>query len=76
MNGVRCLLQKRGLSLNPILTLYYIAPASFCFLSILWLFLEKDAVLAHPMVSPVTVRFRCCCCFLQSGLKGISAVPL
>ena len=44
-------LQKRGLRLNPILTLYYIAPASFCFLSVLWLFLEKDAFLAHPMVS-------------------------
>ena len=54
VTGERHLLQKRGLSLNPILTLYYIAPASFCFLSILWIFLEKDAVLAHPMVSTLS----------------------
>ena len=50
------MLQKRGLRLNPILTLYYIAPASFCFLSVLWLFLEKDAFLAHPMVSTTTAH--------------------
>jgi len=30
---VQILLQRRGLSLNPITTMYYIAPASFLFLS-------------------------------------------
>ena len=30
---IQILLQKRGLSLNPITTMYYIAPASFLFLS-------------------------------------------
>ena len=36
-------MQRRGLSLNPITTLYYIAPASLAFLSIPWFFIEADA---------------------------------
>uniref|UniRef100_A0A7N0UCV0 Sugar phosphate transporter domain-containing protein n=1 Tax=Kalanchoe fedtschenkoi TaxID=63787 RepID=A0A7N0UCV0_KALFE len=35
------LLQKKGLSLNPITSLYYIAPCSFVFLFIPWYYLEK-----------------------------------
>lgn len=31
---IQILLQRRGLSLNPVTTMYYIAPASFAFLSI------------------------------------------
>lgn len=31
---IQILLQKRGLSLNPVTTMYYIAPASFLFLSV------------------------------------------
>lgn len=31
---IQILLQRRGLSLNPVTTMYYIAPASFTFLSI------------------------------------------
>ena len=31
---IQILLQRRGLSLNPVTTMYYIAPASFLFLSI------------------------------------------
>ncbi|CAA7391068.1 unnamed protein product [Spirodela intermedia] len=38
------LLQKRGLSLNPITTLYYIAPCSLFFLFIPWFFLEKEGL--------------------------------
>ena len=37
---VQILLQRRGLSLNPITTMYYIAPASFLFLSVPWGFIE------------------------------------
>ncbi|KAF5198035.1 Solute carrier family 35 member c2 [Thalictrum thalictroides] len=35
------LLQKKGLSLNPITSLYYIAPCSFVFLFVPWYLLEK-----------------------------------
>ncbi|KAL5712356.1 hypothetical protein ACHQM5_014542 [Ranunculus cassubicifolius] len=35
------LLQKKGLTLNPITSLYYIAPCSFVFLSVPWYLLEK-----------------------------------
>ena len=31
---IQILLQRRGLSLNPVTTMYYIAPASFVFLSV------------------------------------------
>ncbi|KAJ7973134.1 Sugar phosphate transporter domain containing protein [Quillaja saponaria] len=35
------LLQKKGLTLNPITSLYYIAPCCFVFLFVPWYFLEK-----------------------------------
>ncbi|KAJ8433432.1 hypothetical protein Cgig2_008610 [Carnegiea gigantea] len=38
------LLQKKGLSLNPITSLYYIAPCSFVFLCIPWCMLEKPSM--------------------------------
>ncbi|KAL3641858.1 hypothetical protein CASFOL_012673 [Castilleja foliolosa] len=38
------LLQKKGLTLNPITSLYYIAPCSFVFLCIPWYFLEKPGM--------------------------------
>lgn len=38
------LLQKRGLTLNPITSLYYIAPCSFLFLLPPWLLLEKPTL--------------------------------
>ncbi|GMH19789.1 hypothetical protein Nepgr_021630 [Nepenthes gracilis] len=36
------LLQKKGLTLNPITSLYYIAPCSFAFLFVPWFLLEKS----------------------------------
>lgn len=36
------LLQKKGLTLNPITSLYYIAPCSFLFLFVPWCLLEKS----------------------------------
>ncbi|PKA47387.1 putative sugar phosphate/phosphate translocator [Apostasia shenzhenica] len=38
------LLQKKGLTLNPITSLYYIAPCSFLFLFVPWYLLEQPAM--------------------------------
>lgn len=38
------LLQKKGLTLNPITSLYYIAPCSFLFLVVPWYLLEKPGM--------------------------------
>ncbi|KAI8011142.1 putative sugar phosphate/phosphate translocator [Camellia lanceoleosa] len=38
------LLQKKGLTLNPITSLYYIAPCSFVFLFVPWYFLEQPGM--------------------------------
>ncbi|KAK9282083.1 hypothetical protein L1049_004995 [Liquidambar formosana] len=38
------LLQNKGLTLNPITSLYYIAPCSFMFLFVPWYFLEKPGM--------------------------------
>ncbi|KAL5561089.1 hypothetical protein UlMin_030836 [Ulmus minor] len=38
------LLQKKGLTLNPVTTLYYIAPCSFVFLFFPWYILESPAI--------------------------------
>ncbi|KAK9145959.1 hypothetical protein Sjap_005862 [Stephania japonica] len=38
------LLQKKGLTLNPITSLYYIAPCSFLFLFVPWYLLEKPVM--------------------------------
>ncbi|KAL1807481.1 hypothetical protein ACET3Z_024471 [Daucus carota] len=38
------LLQKKGLNLNPITSLYYIAPCSFAFLFVPWYFLEQPGM--------------------------------
>ncbi|EIE22024.1 plastidic phosphate translocator-like protein [Coccomyxa subellipsoidea C-169] len=49
---VQILLQRRGLSLNPVTTMYYIAPASFAFLSIPWFFIE-----CRPLLADTTIHF-------------------
>lgn len=53
LNLVQTLIQKKGLKLNPVTTLYYLAPASFAFLSIPFLFLEYPVV-SLPRVRPPT----------------------
>ncbi|KAL0548489.1 hypothetical protein IC582_012942 [Cucumis melo] len=45
------LLQKKGLTLNPITSLYYIAPCSFVFLFVPWYLLEKPEI-----TGAVTIR--------------------
>ena len=42
------LLQKRGLKLNPITSLYYISPCCFVFLAIPWAFLELPKLMNSP----------------------------
>eukprot|EP00884_Botryococcus_braunii_P008410 jgi/Botrbrau1/17570/Bobra.0166s0017.1 len=49
---VQILLQRRGLTLNPITTMYYIAPASFMFLCVPWAFIE-----AGPLLQDTTVKY-------------------
>lgn len=48
---VQILLQKRGLTLNPITTMYYIAPASFVCLSIPWALMELPRLVEDSTVS-------------------------
>ncbi|CAM0875273.1 unnamed protein product [Alopecurus aequalis] len=43
------LLQKKGLTLNPITSLYYIAPCSFIFLFVPWYILEKPEMDVSPI---------------------------
>ncbi|KAI5083411.1 hypothetical protein GOP47_0003154 [Adiantum capillus-veneris] len=43
------LLQKKGLTLNPITSLYYIAPCSFLFLFMPWFYLEKPVMEEQKM---------------------------
>lgn len=47
---VQILLQRRGLKLNPVTTLYYIAPACFCFLLVPFAFIEAPRLMADADV--------------------------
>ncbi|CAL5425839.1 unnamed protein product [Camellia sinensis] len=51
------LLQKKGLTLNPVTSLYYIAPCSFFFLFVPWYLLEKpDMEVTQIQTGAVTIR--------------------
>jgi len=52
---VQILLQRRGLKLNPVTTLYYVAPASFVCLALPWSILEAPALL--DVMQYGTVRY-------------------
>lgn len=47
---VQILLQRRGLKLNPITTLYYIAPCCFGFLLLPFILLEAPKIMNDPSV--------------------------
>lgn len=47
---VQILLQRRGLKLNPITTLYYIAPCCFAFLLLPFVMLEAPKIMNDPSV--------------------------
>ena len=49
---VQILLQRRGLKLNPITTLYYVAPASFVFLCVPWYYFESATLLPGEVAWP------------------------
>lgn len=48
---VQLLLQSRGLKLNPVTTLYYVAPCCFAFLLLPFFFLEGPKIMADPNLS-------------------------
>lgn len=62
---VQILLTRKGLSLNPITTLYYVAPACFGFLTIPWVVLELPKVLQSDdvRVNPLVLLSNCACAF-------------
>jgi len=65
---VQILLQKRGLKLNPITTLYYVAPASGLFLMIPWSVLEAEKLwdglhTGEVSISPLILLANAACAF-------------
>ena len=65
---VQILLQRRGLKLNPITTLYYVAPASGFFLMIPWSVLEAEKLwdgfhAGDVSISPLIMVTNAACAF-------------
>ncbi|KAL7145649.1 hypothetical protein ABFS83_07G100200 [Erythranthe nasuta] len=58
------LLQKKGLTLNPITSLYYIAPCSFVFLFIPWYLLEMPAMEVSQIQFNIWIFFSNALCAL------------
>ena len=46
---IQILLQSRGVKLNPVTTLYYVAPPCFVFLMFPWAYLEMNKVMNEPL---------------------------
>ncbi|XP_047180557.1 probable sugar phosphate/phosphate translocator At3g17430 [Vigna umbellata] len=63
------LLQKKGLTLNPITSLYYIAPCSFVFLFIPWYILEKPEMEDPHMQFNFWIFFSNAVCALALNLS-------
>lgn len=63
------LLQKKGLTLNPITSLYYIAPCSFAFLFIPWYLLEKPAMNVSQIQFNFWIFFSNALCALALNLS-------
>lgn len=61
--------QSRGLKLNPITTLYYVAPCCFGFLLVPWLFLEAGAISRDPdvIISPFLLLTNAMVAFGEQG---------
>nr|XP_029119005.1 probable sugar phosphate/phosphate translocator At3g17430 isoform X2 [Elaeis guineensis] len=58
------LLQKKGLSLNPVTSLYYIAPCSFLFLFVPWYLLEKPGMEISQIQLNISIFFSNALCAL------------
>ncbi|KAH7280376.1 hypothetical protein KP509_37G064400 [Ceratopteris richardii] len=63
------LLQKKGLSLNPITSLYYIAPCSFLFLFVPWFLLEKPEMEAQQVTFNFWIFFSNALCALALNIS-------
>ncbi|XP_061366276.1 probable sugar phosphate/phosphate translocator At3g17430 [Gastrolobium bilobum] len=63
------LLQKKGLTLNPITSLYYIAPCSFVFLFVPWYILEKPEMEDPHMQFNFWIFFSNALCALALNLS-------
>ncbi|KAA3467885.1 putative sugar phosphate/phosphate translocator [Gossypium australe] len=63
------LLQKKGLTLNPITSLYYIAPCSFVFLFVPWCLLEKPGMEVSQIQFNFWIFFSNALCALALNLS-------
>lgn len=63
------LLQKKGLTLNPITSLYYIAPCSFLFLFVPWVLLEKPEMEARQITFNFWIFFSNALCALALNVS-------
>lgn len=63
------LLQKKGLTLNPITSLYYIAPCSFLFLFVPWFLLEKPVMESQQITFNFWVFFSNALCALALNVS-------
>ncbi len=69
---IQILLQQRGIKLNPVTTLYYIAPACFCFLLVPFCFLELPKLLyeADWTYSPGLLLLSATVAFCECGISS------
>ncbi|XWS08426.1 hypothetical protein CRYUN_Cryun40dG0001500 [Craigia yunnanensis] len=68
------LLQKKGLTLNPITSLYYIAPCSFVFLFVPWCLLEKPGIAVSQIQFNFWIFFSNALCALALNLSIFLAI--
>lgn len=68
------LLQKKGLTLNPIASLYYIAPCSFVFLLIPWYILEKPEVEVSQIQFNFWIFFTNALCALALNISSFLVI--
>ena len=69
---IQILLQQRGIKLNPITTLYYIAPACFCFLLLPFSFLEAPVMMGSTtwVLQPTLLLGSASIAFGERGLQA------
>ena len=69
---VQLLLQSRGLKLNPVTTLYYVAPCCFCFLLLPFFYLEahKFFTATDLIVDPLLLLLNAVVAFGERALGG------
>lgn len=68
------LLQKKGLTLNPITSLYYIAPCSFVFLFVPWYLLEKPEMEVSQIQFNYWIFFSNALCALALNFSIFSVI--